>query len=171
MTRRLLGSYLTITAFVLLILEIPLGITFQRSEKAQLVANLESNARILGSFSEQTLNSWDGHDNVPSATLVKFRGDLTREVVSVARRQNVGVLVVDNLGRRVVWSSAAEAEAPDLANQPEIAKALALGPHSTPRVWQTASVQRYSAAVKQTILFVTVPVVSGQILLGGVRLG
>ncbi len=171
MTRRLLGSYLTITAFVLLILEIPLGITFQRSEKAQLVANLESNGRILGSFSESTLDGVEGHSGIKqgSVLLNGLISGLDKEVKSVATRQNVGVLVVDNLGQRVVWSTPVEVEGTNLANQPEIAKALGL--HSKRPVWQTASVQRYSPAVKQTILYVTVPVVNGERLLGGVRLG
>ena len=55
MTRRLLVSYLTITAFVLLILEIPLGITFQRSERAQLVSGLESDARTFAGLSQDVL--------------------------------------------------------------------------------------------------------------------
>jgi signal transduction histidine kinase len=169
-TRRLLGSYLTITAFVLLILEIPLGITFQRSEKAQLVANLESNARILGSFSEETLRPPPRN---PTAAEVKdigrSRARLKGEVTNVANRQNVGVLVVDKRGHKLVWSNAQEAEGNDLGNQPEIAKALGLhNPHGDT---QTASVERYSPTLRQTILYVAVPVFSGPQLLGAVRLG
>jgi signal transduction histidine kinase len=174
MTRRLLGSYLTITAFVLLILEIPLGITFQRSEKAQLVANLESNARILGSFSEETLR-FEALDKLNTAQARELKDDkshLTGEVHTVSSRQNVGVVVVDARGRRLIDSSPREAEGPDLSNQPEIAKALGLRDplHNT----QTASVERYSSALHETILYVAVPVVSGSgpgDLLGAVRLG
>ena len=44
MTRRLLLSYLSITAFVLLILEIPLALTYEHSERDRLAADVERDA-------------------------------------------------------------------------------------------------------------------------------
>ena len=46
MTRRLLLSYLSITAFVLLILEIPLALTYEHRERDRLAADVERDARV-----------------------------------------------------------------------------------------------------------------------------
>ena len=51
MTRRLLLSYLSITAFVLLILEIPLALTYEHSERDRLAADVERDARVLATES------------------------------------------------------------------------------------------------------------------------
>ena len=48
MTRRLLLSYLSITALVLLVLELPLGVTFARAEHDRLVAAVEVGAPQAG---------------------------------------------------------------------------------------------------------------------------
>ena len=55
MTRRLLLSYLTITAFVLLILEIPLALTYERSQQDRLTNDVERDARVLATRVEGTL--------------------------------------------------------------------------------------------------------------------
>ena len=63
MTRRLLLSYLSITAFVLLILEIPLALTYEHSERDRLAADVERDARVLATRVEGTAGGPDagGH--------------------------------------------------------------------------------------------------------------
>jgi hypothetical protein len=57
MTRRLLLSYLSITAFVLVVLELPLGITFARAERDRLVAAIERDATVLATAVEDPLEA------------------------------------------------------------------------------------------------------------------
>ena len=75
MTRRLLLSYLSITAFVLLILEIPLALTYEHSERDRLTADVERDARVPRRVSRArsragprpTCNSSQMSTNRPSA--------------------------------------------------------------------------------------------------------
>lgn len=53
-------SYLTITAFVLLVLEIPLGLSFARNEQERLQTHIERDARVLATLVEDTL-----HEDAP----------------------------------------------------------------------------------------------------------
>ena len=50
MTRRLLLSYLTITAFVLVVLVTPLGITFAARERDRLEVAIERDAGAIASL-------------------------------------------------------------------------------------------------------------------------
>ena len=47
MRRRLLLSYLSITIFVLLVLEVPLGIAYARSERDRLSSGVQHDALAL----------------------------------------------------------------------------------------------------------------------------
>ncbi len=172
MTRRLLGSYLTITAFVLLILEIPLGITFQRSEKAQVVASLERSARVLGSFSEDALDARTHQTTAAKKkAALEALGRLTSQVQKVSTSLDVGVLVVDPRAQFVIASHPQAVEGKDYSKQAEIAKTLDLAHPGHRKNPVSTDVQRYSNDLKQEILYVVVPVVSGSQLLGAVRLG
>lgn len=156
MTRRLLVSYLTITAFVLLILEIPLGITFQRSERAQLVSGLESDARTFAGLSQDVLTG--SKTGVSLATL-------QQRAMQYSTESKSRVLVFDANGNRVADTSDGEDDTNyRTADRPEI---LAVLDTSGPR---RASIERYSSDLDTTLIFVAVPVVSGDRLLGGVRL-
>ena len=55
MTRRLLLSYVSITTFVVLVLEIPLGVTFARSERRNLVDRVKHDAIALTLLGEERL--------------------------------------------------------------------------------------------------------------------
>src|SRR4029453_17154881 len=76
MTRRLLLSYLSITAFVLLIIEVPLGVTFARAERDRLVAAVERDASVLATVVEDTLEAGAtrGLDPVAAAYQDRARG-------------------------------------------------------------------------------------------------
>ena len=52
MTRRLLLTYLTITAFTLVIVVVPLGLTFATRERDRLLFDLERDAQAVASRSE-----------------------------------------------------------------------------------------------------------------------
>ena len=85
MKRRLLFSYLSITAFVLLVLEIPLGVSYANSVERRLTSDLQHDAFSLAIRSQEPLdradagavrprqelleNVWDPHWYGPTKTL------------------------------------------------------------------------------------------------------
>ena len=148
MTRRLLLSYLSITAFVLLIIELPLGITFARAERDRLIAAVERDATVLATVVEDTLEAGatSGLDPVAAG----YQDRTSGRVVVVDRR---GVTVADSdppaPGRR------------DLSTRPEIAAAL--------RGQHTAGF-RSSATLGSDFLYVAVPVASQGLVYGAVRI-
>jgi signal transduction histidine kinase len=148
MTRRLLLSYLSITAFVLLIIEVPLGVTFARAERDRLVAAVERDATVLATLVEDSLEAGatSGLDPVASGYQDRTGG----RVVVVDRR---GVTVADSdppaPGRR------------DLSSRPEIAAAL--------RGQHTAG-SRSSTTLGSAFLYVAVPVASQGRVYGAVRI-
>jgi signal transduction histidine kinase len=148
MTRRLLLSYLSITAFVLLIIEVPLGVIFARAERDRLVAAVERDATVLATVVEDSLEAGatSGLDLVASGYQDRTGG----RVVVVDRR---GVTVADSdppaPGRR------------DLSSRPEIAAAL--------RGQHTAG-SRSSTTLGSAFLYVAVPVASQGRVYGAVRI-
>jgi signal transduction histidine kinase len=149
MTRRLLLSYLSITAFVLLVLEVPLGVTLARSDRDQISSEVERDARVLATFVEDTL------EGVASA-------DLQSYAEQYEERTGGRVVVVDADGTSVADSSAAPGDAPrDFSqNRPEIERALA---------GELATGTRHSRTLGENLLYVAVPVASSGRVYGAVR--
>jgi len=137
MTRRLLLSYLSLTAFVLLVLEIPLGVTFARSERRQLVEAVRHDAFALVLLSEETLEG-------------NGRADLPRLVAGYQRTTGGRATIVDARGGSLADSAPSAGES--FANRPEIQSALA---------GREAAGWRYSRTLGQRLLYVAVPVASG----------
>jgi signal transduction histidine kinase len=148
LTRRLLLSYLSITAFVLLIIEVPLGITFARAERDRLVAAVERDATVLATVVEDTLEAGatSGLDPVAAAYQDRTGGR---------------VVVVDRSGVTVADSDPPAPGRRDLSTRPEIAAALR-GEH-------TAG-SRSSATLGGSFLYVAVPVASQGRVYGAVRI-
>jgi signal transduction histidine kinase len=148
MTRRLLLSYLSITAFVLLIIEVPLGVTFARAERDRLVAAVERDASVLATVVEDTLEAGatSGLDPVAAAYQDRARGR---------------AVIVDRQGVTVADSEPPAPGRRDLSTRPEIAAALR-GQH--------AAGSRSSATLGGTFLYVAVPVASQGQVYGAVRI-
>jgi signal transduction histidine kinase len=148
MTRRLLASYLSITAFVLLIIEVPLGVVFARAERDRLVAAVERDATVLATVVEDALEA--------GAT-----GGLDPVAAGYQDRTGGRVVVVDRAGVTVADSDPPAPGRRDLSTRPEIAAALR-GEH-------TAG-SRFSATLGGTFLYVAVPVASQGQVYGAVRI-
>jgi signal transduction histidine kinase len=148
MTRRLLLSYLSITVFVLLIIEIPLGVVFARAERDRLVAAVERDATVLATVVEDTLEA--------GAT-----SGLDPVAAGYQDRTGGRVVVVDRQGVTVADSAPPAPGRRDLSTRPEIAAALR-GEH-------TAG-SRSSATLGGTFLYVAVPVASQGRVYGAVRI-
>ena len=56
MTRRLLLGYLTVTVFVLILLEVPLAVFFEQRETERLTADLDRDAAVLATIYEDSLD-------------------------------------------------------------------------------------------------------------------
>jgi len=90
-TRRLLLGYLGVTLFVLVSLEVPLGVQNQRTERHDLTANVSHDAMVLAA---------DAEDAVQAPTRRKKQLNALAAVVSgYAKRTGARVVIVDRRGR------------------------------------------------------------------------
>ena len=146
MTRRLLLTYLTITAFTLVIVVVPLGLTFATRERDRLLFDLERDAQAVASRSEVYLE-----ENRPPDLAEIFR----KFKVDGAR-----ILVVDRHGRAVADSEPGSLNR-DYISRPEVASALA---------GQRVTGRRRSNTLDLTLAYVAVPVASKGLVRGAVRI-
>ncbi len=152
MTRRLLFSYLSITALVLILLEIPLGIEFASSERERLETDVQHDAFALALRSEELLEQPDGPGPELQRLAEEYQADHDGRVVFVDAR---GRVVADSdppAGRDPTGRS--------FTSRPEIARALE-GRESTG--------ERYSRTLDADLLYVAVPIATGGELHGAVR--
>ncbi len=147
MTRRLLLSYLTISAFTLLVLGIPLGINFAHNERSALTTDLERDATVIATLVEESLEEGTGPDPVTIAA-------------DYQDRTGARVVVVDADGISVADSDDPAANRRDFSTRPEFEQALA---------GDRVSGTRYSETLGERILFVAVPVASAGEVHGAVR--
>ncbi len=145
MTRRLILSYLIVTVFVLLILEIPLGLFFQQREQDRLTADAERDATVLASIYEDALERDTTTDPVPAT--------------NYSRETATRVVIVDNQGISLVDTGATTDR--DFSTRPEFEIALDGG---------RATGIRHSDTLDADLLYVAVPVASGGTVHGAVRI-
>ena len=91
MQRRLLLSYLTITVLVLLLLEIPLGVSYARAERRRIATGVQHDALALAFRAEDRLEAND----VPALRAIAVEG---------RRRVGGRVVIVDKHGTAVADS-------------------------------------------------------------------
>ncbi|MEZ5245094.1 MAG: HAMP domain-containing sensor histidine kinase [Acidimicrobiales bacterium] len=144
MTRRLVVGYLAITTFVLAILGIPLGVFFERQQIDGLMTDLERDATVLATIYEDALQDDLVADPQPA--------------LDYQDRTGARVVVVDDAGISIIDTEAAEDR--DLGTRPEIEEALA-GVHATG--------SRFSTSLDTELAFAAVPVASGGVVFGAVR--
>ena len=148
MTRRLLWSYLTMAAFVLAVLEIPLGVVFARNEETNLTTAVERDATVIAGVAEDTLERG-------------VAADLDRVVATYQRRTAGRVVIVDADGISVADSNPPAPGPRDFSTRAEIMSALR---------GVVATGTRYSDTLQQRLLYVAVPVTSGGVVHGAVRI-
>ena len=145
MRRWLLAGYLGLTAFVLVILVIPLGIVSARSERDRLITAVERDATVMAGLAEDALDQ-----GAPA--------DLTQTVASYEQRTGGRVVIVDRDGTSVADSDLNPGR--DYSTRPELRTAL------TGRV---ATGARFSQTLNERLAYVAVPVASGGRVHGAVR--
>jgi signal transduction histidine kinase len=150
--RRLLVSYLSITAFVLLVLEIPLGVSYANSVEPRLTSDLQHDAFTLAIRSQDPLDA--------GAT-----GDAQRELQAYANRyrDTVGgrVVIVDADGRSVADSDTSSPTGRDFSTRREIQRAL---------MGAEVSGTRSSHTLGRDLLYVALPIGSVDGIQGAVRI-
>jgi signal transduction histidine kinase len=152
-TRRLLLGYLGLTLFVLLSLEIPLGIQNQRTERRDLTANVSHDATVLAA---------DAEDAVQAASPSQARlAPLAGVAASYARRTGGRVVIANVDGYALIDTQQGAAGVESFASRPEIAAALR---------GSYASGVRPSSTAGGRLLYVAVPISSGGRVHGAVRI-
>ncbi|HYA09080.1 MAG TPA: ATP-binding protein [Gaiellaceae bacterium] len=151
MTRRLLLGYLGVTLFVLLALEVPLGVQYQRSERHDVEVKVERDASVISFYAEDAVQSGN---HAQLVTVARF-------AYSYAKSAGTRVVIVDKRGFALVDTSARVPGAESFASRPEIAAALQN---------HIASGTRSSATLNERLLYVAVPVGSGGVVNGAVRI-
>ena len=146
MTRRLLASYLTITAVVLAVLVVPLGLIFADHESDALFAALERDATSVAAVVE---------DDLEAGTQPRIDTLLSGYASGGGR-----IVVVDRTGISVADSARIGAAGEDFTNRPEITTALS---------GERATGTRTSETVGGDLVYVAVPVTSGGQVHGAVR--
>jgi signal transduction histidine kinase len=144
-TRRLLLSYLAITAIVLVALEIPLGRFYQQRETGRLTVGVERDATVLAGLYEEGLEQGAALD----ASLA----------TDYAKRTGVRVVVVDEQGRSLIDTAGPNDR--DFSSRPEIMTALR---------GQRATGIRHSDTLGKDLLYAAVPSASAGEVHGAVRL-
>jgi signal transduction histidine kinase len=150
-TRRLLLGYLGVTLFVLLSLEVPLGLQNQRSERRNLTANVSHDATALAA---------DAEDAVQAPNRRQLDA-LAAVAANYGRKTGARVVIVDRHGYALVDTSARVRGTENFKSRPEIASAL-LGNY--PRG------VRDSKTLHERLLYVAVPIASGGKVHGAVRI-
>ncbi|HET9609675.1 MAG TPA: ATP-binding protein [Acidimicrobiales bacterium] len=146
MARRLLATYLTITAFALAVVVIPLGLTFASRERDRLVFDIERDAQAVASLVEDALE----------AGVAPTVDDVLRDYAGTGGR----IVVVGTDGISVADSDPGAAVPRDFSTRPEIAAALD---------GRRTSGSRSSETLGTNLMYVTVPVASAGIVHGAVR--
>ncbi len=145
MTRRLVVTYLGMTFLVLAVLAVPLGLFFTDREQARLASELEGDASVIATVYEDVLQQGEPLDASPAGV---YRARTGARVVITDRN---GISRIDTGG-----------DTPrDLSTRPEIAAALA---------GERASGTRSSTTLGTDLFYVAVPVASGGVVYGSVRL-
>ncbi len=145
MTRRLVLSYLAVTVVVLALFEIPLAVFYQQREEGRLLVDAERDATVLATIYEDALEKDHELDPGPAYDYLAETG--VRTVIVDA--DGISVIDTENVPDR------------DFSTRPEFVTAL--GGNRT-------SGTRYSETLGTELLYVAVPVASGGVVHGALRL-
>lgn len=146
MVRRLLATYVTITAFALAVVVIPLGLTFADREHDRLLIDIERDAQAVASLSEDALEA----GTAPGID------DVLSDYADTGGR----IVVVDTAGISVVDSDRPGGTPRDFSTRPEIVAALD---------GERTSGTRSSQTLDTGLMYVAVPVASSGVVHGAVR--
>ncbi len=151
MTRRLLISYLSLAVVVLAMLEVPLGFINARGERARLTSKVERDAVTIASLAESTVEG----DSTSNLAALKALG--TRYAADTGAR----VVITNRKGIALVDPSPQAPGQRSFASRPEFRAALR-GDYATG--------VRHSNTLGYDLIYVAVPIASGGVVHGAVRI-
>ena len=148
MTRRLVVTYFTITAFALASLAIPLGITFAHREKDRLLFAIERDADAMAATVQ--------------GAVARGRPPASAAIVRYARSTGGRVVIVDKRGRSLLDTANLSGPSRGYSNRPEVVHALA---------GERVDGMRYSETLRTTLIYSAVPITTGDAgVAGAVRI-
>lgn len=150
MRRRLVASYLALTAFVVVILGVPMARTTLDSERRQLRAGIEHDAFVLASTLQDALSA-----GPPTAS-----GPARSAVEGYHARTGARVVVTDAAGTAIADNDPPAPGERSFRTRPEMVAALS---------GRVGIEERWSQTLGHRALFVAVPVASGGEVNGVVR--
>ena len=150
MRKRLVAALLGLTLVVLLVHDIPLTTYLRTVETDRIITALERDSFIIAGKAEESLE-----DAKPV-----YLASLNKTLQNYKSKSGARVIVTDAKGIIISTSNADDAVGESYLSRPEIARAL---------TGEVASGRRYSQTLNDELLFVSVPVLNGNTVLGVVR--
>lgn len=148
---RLVVAFMAMTFLVVVVQDIPLGGYLERVERERIVTALQRDAFLLAGRSEDTLESGTSTDPRLVADVHRYR-----------QATGARVVIVNAAGDAVATSDDDQSAAgTSYRSRPEIATALS---------GDIATGERHSVSLATDLLYVAVPIVSGERVIGAVRL-
>lgn len=151
MRLRLVAVLVGITAMILLVQDVPLAAHLRRVERDRMVTGLERDAFTLAGRAEEALELADP----------ELAAGLAGRLVTYSTETGGRVVVTDSAGIAVATSDEEAGTGNDFSTRPEIAAALGGEPTSG---------ERDSVTLGTRLLYVAVPVLSGEDIVGSVRI-
>ena len=146
-----MAAFMAVTFLVVVVQDIPLGAYLERVERERIVTALQRDAFLLAGRSEDTLEAATSPDPRVVADVHRYR-----------QASGARVVIVNAAGDSVVTSDDDQSAAgTSYRSRPEVAAALS---------GDIATGQRHSVSLGTDLLYVAVPVVSGDRVIGAVRL-
>jgi signal transduction histidine kinase len=153
MTWRFMLALMGVTAVVLLVILVPLSGYLGQTERDRIITSLERDAFVIAGHSEPSLiTPGTSSEAVITALARQYRSTSGGARIVITDAQGVAIVTSDD-DATAVGSS--------YASRPEIKVALS---------GQIANGTRYSQTLSEELLYVAVPVLSGERVLGAVRL-
>jgi signal transduction histidine kinase len=148
---RLIAGFAGVAVLILTIFSIPMMRFVATVERERMVTELERDAFILAGHAKETLSADTGS---------QLRS-IQPYIDAYARVSDARVVVTNSGGRVIASNDASLVVGSDFSNRPEITTALSGAP---------ATGERASSTLGQVLVYVAVPVLSGDDTLGAVRL-
>lgn len=159
MRRRLIASYLLLVFSLLVLLELPLAISYHRSARRDLAVRVERDAVSFATLAD------DGLESSASKTRAATVRGIQPTASRYARDTGGRVVIVDKDGKLLLDTAASppvpRGAARSFASRPELARAL---------TGTTATGSRASRTLGYDLLYVAVPVASGGSVHGAIRI-
>ncbi len=150
MRQRLLLTFMSITAFVLMVLMIPLGVVHQQTERDNLTRRIERDAVATSAIAADVLRAPTGSS----------RSRLAEFLARYTSRTGARVVIVDRSGASIIDTERSDLDR-SFASRPEFQRALD---------GRIAAGERSSTTLGYRLMYVAVPVSSNGAIRGAVRI-